>query len=61
MEFTGDYVDRLRAVFDLCDIAQQGYISVQHFQDLAKEHFGAGESGEEVGTINYATNYHSGL
>ena len=48
MEFSGDYVDRLRAVFDLCDIAQQGYISVQHFQELAKEHFGAGESGEEV-------------
>ena len=47
MEISEDYIERLRAVFDLCDIAQQGYISVEHFQELAKEHFGATE-GEQV-------------
>lgn len=48
MDMTEDYVDRLRPVFDLCDTEKQGYISVQHFMSLAKEHFGAEQDGEEV-------------
>ena len=50
MEISDDSVDRLRAVFDLCDTKNRNFISVQHFTELAKEHFGAGDgSGLEVG------------
>jgi len=48
MEISDDYVDKLRAVFDLCDTKKQNFISVQHFIELAKEHFGAVEDGLEV-------------
>ena len=40
-----DYEDRLRAVFDVCDDRKEGFISVDHFVNLAKEHFGA-DGGE---------------
>ena len=43
------YTEKFRDVFDLCDTEQKGYISVQHFIDLAKENFGADDQGEEVG------------
>lgn len=43
-----DYTDKLHDVFDLCDVEKKGYISVEHFVSLAKEHFGAEEQGEEV-------------
>ena len=33
--------DKLRSVFDICDQSRQGYITVEHFAGLAKEHFGA--------------------
>ena len=41
MEDTDNYVERLRAVFDLCDSEKKGYITVAHFVDLALEHFEA--------------------
>ena len=41
MDQSCDYIIKLRKVFDICDQKKQGYISVQHFADLAKEHFGA--------------------
>ena len=41
--FDEDYVERLRAVFDLCDVQKQGFITVGHFVDLAKEHFGGAD------------------
>ncbi len=44
--------DRLRAVFDLCDSERKGYITVDHFIDLAKEHFGAScGNGNDVRTL----------
>ena len=50
MEISDESGDRLRAVFDLCDTKNRNFISVQHFTELAKEHFGAGDgSGLEVG------------
>lgn len=45
MEISDEYVDKLRAVFDLCDTKKQNFISVQHFIELAKEHFGAVQDG----------------
>ena len=41
MEQPCDYMTKLRKVFEICDQKKQGYISVEHFADLAKEHFGA--------------------
>ena len=43
-------MDKLKAVFDLCDDQDLGYISVEHFSELAREHFGVkkGERGWEV-------------
>lgn len=39
---TGDVLDptdRLRDVFDLCDVDRKGFITVDHFIELAKSHF----------------------
>lgn len=41
MEDIEDYVEKLRAVFDICDTEKKGYISVDHFVNLALEHFEA--------------------
>lgn len=41
MENPQDDVDRFRAIFDLCDEDKDGYIDVDHFKELAKDHFGA--------------------
>ena len=41
MENPQDNVDRFRAIFDLCDEDKDGYIDVDHFKELAKDHFGA--------------------
>ena len=49
MDISGDYMERLRAVFDLCDVDKQGFISVAHFVELAREHFGADDEEQEVG------------
>jgi len=40
MDAADDYAHRLRHVFDLCDIDKRGYISIDHFVQLANEHFG---------------------
>lgn len=41
MEDQQDDGDRFRAIFDLCDDDKDGYIDVEHFKGLAKDHFGA--------------------
>jgi len=40
MDSADDYTRRLRDVFDLCDVDKRGYISIDHFVQLANEHFG---------------------
>ena len=40
--------EKLKDVFDLCDVDGKGYISVDHFIQLAKDHFGIDEDGEKV-------------
>lgn len=35
-----DVLEKLRTVFNVCDERNEGYITVEHFKDLAKEHFG---------------------
>lgn len=35
----GDPTDQLRGVFDLCDVDRKGFITVDHFIELAKAHF----------------------
>jgi len=40
MDVEDDYTRRLRDVFDLCDVDKRGYISIDHFVQLANEHFG---------------------
>ena len=52
MDMPEHYEDKLRDVFQLCDSEKKGYISVQHFVSLAKEHFGAEGQGEEVCVIH---------
>lgn len=41
-----DFTDKFKEIFDLCDVDSDGYIDVEHFKGLAKEHFGA--DGTEV-------------
>lgn len=41
MDDTADFAEKLRAVFDLCDAERQGFITVEHFVELAWEYFGA--------------------
>lgn len=50
MEVDDEFTKRLRAVFNLCDTEHRGFISVDYFVDLAKEHFGSGDwnSSQEV-------------
>ncbi|KAL8593318.1 hypothetical protein ACOMHN_009971 [Nucella lapillus] len=54
MEDHQSSTDRYRAIFDLVDNDDDGYIDVDHFKDLAKDHFGAeGLDLEEItGVIN---------
>ena len=49
MEDTEEYLEKLRAVFEVFDTEQRGFITVDHFVDLAREHFGAEETQSEVG------------
>ena len=44
MEVTEEYLDKLHAVFDLFDKNNKGFITVEHFVELAREHFGADNS-----------------
>ncbi|XP_078317984.1 rab11 family-interacting protein 4A-like isoform X12 [Crassostrea virginica] len=47
-----DVLERLRTVFNVCDERNEGYISTEHFKELAKEHFGqAGDDEKIVGII----------
>lgn len=40
--FDVDYnTDKFKEIFDLCDVDRDGFIDVDHFKGLAKEHFGA--------------------
>ncbi|XP_076447146.1 rab11 family-interacting protein 4-like isoform X2 [Babylonia areolata] len=54
MEDHQSNADRYKAIFDLCDDDKDGYIDVDHFRGLAKDHFGAeGLDLEEItGVIN---------
>jgi len=36
-----DIREKLQTVFDVCDVEKEGYITVNHFKELAKDHFGA--------------------
>ena len=61
MEDTEEYLDRLRAVFELFDTEKRGFITVDHFVDLAQEHFGAEESQSQVCyffNCSYISSYH---
>ena len=54
MELSGDAGVRLRAVFDICDPDKKGFITVDHFVNLAREHFGAGDE-EQDNEVNKVT------
>ena len=41
MDDNPDNAEKFRAIFDLCDEDKDGYIDVDHFTELAKDHFGA--------------------
>ncbi|KAK7501285.1 hypothetical protein BaRGS_00007410 [Batillaria attramentaria] len=47
-----DSADKFKAIFDLCDEDKDGYIDVDHFKGLAKDHFGAEGEEEITGVIN---------
>ncbi|XP_064624961.1 rab11 family-interacting protein 4-like isoform X2 [Lineus longissimus] len=51
MENITNNEERLRQVFDVCDPQNNGYITVEKFISLAKDHFGADEEGEELDQI----------
>ena len=48
MEDTEEYLEKLRAVFEVFDTERRGFITVDHFVDLAREHFGAEETQSQV-------------
>ena len=48
MEDTEEYLDKLRAVFEAFDTEKRGFITVDHFVDLARDHFGAEETQSQV-------------
>ena len=48
MEDTEEYLDRLRAVFELFDTEKRGFITVDHFVDLARDHFQVGAEESRV-------------
>ena len=41
-------MEKLRAVFEVFDIEKRGFITVDHFVDLAREHFAAEETQSQV-------------
>ena len=53
MEDLQDSNDRYKAIFDLCDDDHDGYIDVDHFKELAKDHFGAEGLELEVSEWDY--------
>ncbi|XP_041364795.1 rab11 family-interacting protein 3-like isoform X2 [Gigantopelta aegis] len=52
MDENHDLIERLRNIFSLCDDDDDGFISADHFRELAGEHFGAAGSQEITGIIN---------
>ena len=50
MEDTEEYLEKLRAVFEVFDTEKKGFISVERFVQLAGEHFGAEETQSQVGS-----------
>jgi len=57
MDSTDDYTRRLKDVFDVCDIDKRGYISIDHFVQLANQHFGTSgwdSDNQEVCLFFYA-------
>lgn len=45
-----DVRDKIREIFNVCDENQEGFITIDHFKNLAKEHFGTETEGQ-VGTV----------
>ncbi|CAG2248227.1 RAB11FIP3_4 [Mytilus edulis] len=43
-----DVRDKLRDIFDVCDEDKEGFITIDHFKNLAKEHFGTESDGQEI-------------
>ena len=41
---SSDYFNKLKTVFEVCDEKNDGYITIEHFENLIREHFGGGES-----------------
>ncbi|XP_059146652.1 rab11 family-interacting protein 4B-like isoform X2 [Physella acuta] len=52
MEDTLEHSDKFKQIFDLCDVDKDGFIDVQHFTELAQDHFGAYGTEELTGIIN---------
>jgi len=59
MDAADDYINRLKDVFDLCDVDKRGYISIDHFVQLANEHFGT--SGWDADNLEVCLCYHRRL
>ena len=45
-EMEEDVRHKLREIFDVCDETNEGFITVEHFKNLAKEHFGTESDGQ---------------
>ncbi|GAB1608658.1 rab11 family-interacting protein 4A-like isoform X4 [Argonauta hians] len=46
-------LNRLKTVFEVCDEKNDGYITIEHFENLIREHFGEGDSEELQGIIQF--------
>ena len=45
-DFSAD--NRIKEIFDLCDVDKDGFIDVNHFQELAQDHFGAASTEVKI-------------
>ena len=50
---SADNTEKLKDVFDLCDVENKGFITVEHFVSLAKDNFGVDAGGEQVRICEY--------
>lgn len=50
---SSEYFNKLKSVFEVCDEKNDGYITIEHFENLIREHFGGGESEELCGIIQF--------
>ncbi|CAI9723696.1 family-interacting 4A-like isoform X4 [Octopus vulgaris] len=50
---SSESLNRLKTVFEVCDEKNDGYITIEHFEKLIREHFGEGESEELHGIIQF--------